>query len=296
MNMPKPKSALTPKSELPWSFWDAAIRFIFYYGLILIFMMVFQLGLPNLVSLANITINTYVVEATVVGVVGFLLTYIFLTFDQKKLSSLGFKLHKRFLVLIIIALVVTTIALSFAYYIEHLGGVVDFNKMWDGRYHIEDLSRPNQLIDYLVIVFITFFGIAIGEEIMFRGYLQHIFESQTNVIMATLFSSILFGLLHSFLLLASSVQVIQSMVAVGISATIFGFVFTYASKISGKNLTLPILIHGIWNNIIFFFNTQFNYENIGNIMAEITSQIVAACVLIGLLFIINRYTDLIRSD
>ena len=294
--MPKPTSALTPKSELPWSFKDASIRFVFFYGLILIFNMVFQLGIPPLVKLANITIDTYVVEATVVGVVGFLLTYFFLTVDHKKLVSVGFSLHKKFFIFIIIALITTSIALAIAYYIEHLGGVVDFNQMSEGRYFIEDLSRPNQLIDYSVIVFITFFGIAIGEEIMFRGYLQQIFESQTGVLKATLASSILFGLLHSFLLLNSSVQVLQSMIAVGVSATIFGFVFTYAAKISGENLTLPILIHGIWNNIIFFFNTNFNYENIGNIMAEITSQFVAACVLISMLYIMNRYTNLISSN
>ncbi len=296
MNIPKAKSALTPKNELPLSSKDAFIRVIFYYGLLIVFNLVFQLGLPPLINLANITIDYYVIEATVVGVVGFLLTILFMTFDQKKLTSLGFELHQKYLLLAIMAAITTTIALACAYYFEILGGVVSLKLMLENRYLIENLAKPNQLIDYSVIVFITFFGIAIGEEIIFRGYLQNIFESQTGIIKATFATSVLFGFLHSILLLMGDKQVLQSMIAVGVSATIFGFVFTYASKITGGNLTLPIFIHGIWNSIIFFFQTQYDYEDVFKIFSEIFSQIVAALVLISLLYMINKYTNVFHSE
>ena len=296
MNVPKAQSALTPKNELPLSSKDAFIRLIFYYGLLIIFNLVFQLGLPNLVSMANITIDQYVIEATVVGVIGFLLTILFLSFDQKKLASLGFQLHQKYILLAIIAAITTTIALAFAYYFEILGGVVSVKQMLDDRYLIENLTKPNQLLDYSVIVLITFFGIAIGEEIIFRGYLQNIFESQTGVIKATFASSVLFGFLHSILILMGNSQVLQSMIAVGVSATIFGFVFTYATKISGGNLTLPIFIHGVWNSIIFFFQTKYDYENVFKIFSEIFSQIIAAIVLISLLYVINKYTNVFHSE
>lgn len=295
MNIPKARSALTPKNELPLSSKDALIRIFFYYGLLIVFNLVFQLGLPSLIG-TNITINPYVIEATVVGVVGFFLTLFFLSFDQKKISSLGFSKHKKFLFLVLVGALTTPIALACAYTFEILGGVVSVKQMLADRYLIENFSNLHPLLDYSVIVFITFVGIAVGEEIIFRGYLQNLFESQTSVLKATFASSIMFGFMHSILILMGTVQVLQSMIAVGVSATIFGFVFTYASKITGGNLTLPIIIHGIWNSIIFFFDTKYDYVTAFKISSEIFSQIVAAIVLVGLLFIINRYTNLFHSD
>jgi hypothetical protein len=286
MNIPKAKSALTPKSELPWSSKDAMVRLIMYYGLILVFMLTFQLGFANIVSIiSNNTIDSLIIQAAVIGLVGFLLTYIFLSFDDKKIASVGFKSHKKLFLFIIIAFFTTVISLSVAYIIEIAGEVVSIDQMLSTRYMIE--SDFNDLLSFLIITLLTFFGIALGEEIMFRGYIQNVLESQTSYLRATAISSILFGLLHSFLLTAGNEQVLQSMIAIGLSATIFGFVFSYAYKISGNNLTLPILIHATWNSIIFFFNTDFDYATISKILFEIFSQLVAAIILIGLLMVIK---------
>ena len=114
-------------------------------------------------------------------------------------------------------------------------------------------------------------------------------ESQTSFLKATLVTSILFGFLHGFLNLTRGTDVFQWMIAVGVSATIFGFVFSYAYEITGKNLLLPIIIHGTWDSIIYYFKTVYNYHTIFNITAEIFSQVVAASVLIILLYLLKKY-------
>ena len=295
MNIPKAQSALTPKSDLPWSSKDAIVRLIIYYGLIMVFMMTLQLGFVNLVNLFNKNINI-VVEAAVIGIVGLILTYIFLSIDGKKFKSIGLFLPKNLFLYIIIGLIVTAISLSIAYVIEISGGVVNFQQIMDSRYQIENFGKIRELIDYLIMVFITFVGIAIGEEIIFRGYIQNLAESQTSFLKATFVSAVLFGFLHSFLNLTHGTDVIQWMVAVGVSAVIFGFVFSYAYEISGRNLFLPIIIHGTWDSIIYFFKTDYNYHNVLNVVAEISSQIIAAIVLIGLLYTINKYMISLGSE
>lgn len=295
MNIPKAQSALTPKSELPWSSKDAIIRSVLYYLLILVFLVTFQLGLIDLIFRINQSIDPLIIEAAVNGIIGFALTFIFLIFDGKKLSSVGFKLHKKFPFLIIVAFFCTVISLLSAYLIEMVGSVVSLDQMLQERYMIEDLTKITELLNYLIIVIITFFGIALGEEIMFRGYLQNVIESQTTYIKATAVTSILFGFLHSFLLVNGQTDVLQTMIAVGVSATIFGFVFSYAYKVSGRNLTLPILIHGIWNSIIFFFKTSFDYKTVSQISFEIFSQFIAAIILILLLFAFSKYFELTKE-
>lgn len=284
MDLPKAQSALTPKSDLPWSFRDAIIRLIIFYSLILVFLLTFQLGFTGLFHISN----PWFIEALIVGVVGLVLSFIFLSFDGKKVSSVGFLIHKKTGQLVIISLITTTISLTSAYIIEMSGGVVSLNQMLTQRYFVEDLSTPDQLFNYVLIVIITFCCIAVGEELMFRGYIQNILESQFSFLKATLISSILFGFVHSFLSLSGYQNVLNTMIALGVSATIFGFVFAYAYRITGNNLTLAILIHGIWDSIIYFFNTQYNYATISNVLTEISSQIVAALILIGLLYFLKK--------
>ena len=296
MNIPKTNSALTPKSELPWSLKDAIIRLIFYYGLILVFLMTFQIGLSNLLSNSLDAQGIIIVEATIIGIVGLVMTFVFLSFDDKKMSSIGFTYHDKYRILGIIGIITTAIALTIAYAIEMSGGVVDsLDVLLKNRYFIENLSKPTELLNFSALAFITFFGIAVGEEIMFRGYIQNVLESQTSFLKATFVASILFGFVHSFLNLPGNIDVVQKMVAIGVSATIFGFVFSYAYKITGRNLFLPIIIHGTWDSIIYFFKTNYHYTTVFNVLTEIFSQIVAAIVLVGLLYVTKRFIDIKKS-
>lgn len=297
MNIPKAQSALTPKSDLPWTAKDAYLRLFSYYGLIMVFMMTLQLGFANLLIHINKNANSFIVEAAIDGIVGIVLTLVFLSFDNKKFKSIGLSYHNKLGLLIIVGLVLTIISLSCAYAIEMYGGVVaNLSTLLNDRYKIEDLGNISNLLNYSAIVIITFLGIAVGEEIMFRGYIQNLMESQTTFLRATIVSSVLFGFLHSFLDLTSTQYVIQTMVAVGVSATIFGFVFSYAYEISGKNLLLPIIIHGTWDSIIYFFKTQYVYHTLLNVLAEIFSQLIAASVLILLLYLLKKYVFSFESN
>lgn len=233
-------------------------------------------------DLVNLPILVANIQAAVIGFIGIGLTFIFLKYDDKSFSHIGVKRRSNITFLVLVALGATVFALFVANIIESLGNVVSFDQMMRDRFKIEsDLSA---LIEFGFRFIVVLGGIAIGEEIMFRGYIQNLLESQISFKYATIISSVLFGLIHSFLLTSATKQAIQSMVAVGISATIFGFVFAYAYHITGKNIILPVLIHGIWNNIIFYFNTEYNYETIWNILAEILSQLVAALIILYILY------------
>ena len=296
MNIPKAQSALVPKSDLPWSTRDALIRFVFYYGLILVFLLILQLGAYNIIANSNSSINPFIIAAAINGIVGLVLSFVFLSFDGKKFSVLGLAYHKQIILLAFIAIITTVIALAIAYIIEIYGGVVKASELSTKRFKIENLSNLNIFVSYFFIFLMTFFGISLGEEIMFRGYILNIIESQSGFLKAAIVSSVLFGFLHSFLRLSGTQDVLNGMIAVGVSALIFGFVFAYAYKISGNNLVLPILIHGIWDAIIFFFNNDYYYSKLINVIFEIFSQLVAAIVLILLLFALSKVFSFQNSN
>lgn len=296
MNIPKAQSALAPKSDLPWSTRDALIRLVFYYGLILVFLLILQLGAYNIIANSNSSINPFIIAAAINGIVGLVLSFVFLSFDGKKFSVLGLAYHKQIILLAFIAIITTVIALAIAYIIEIYGGVVKASELSTKRFKIENLSNLNIFVSYFFIFLMTFFGISLGEEIMFRGYILNIIESQSGFLKAAIVSSVLFGFLHSFLRLSGTQDVLNGMIAVGVSALIFGFVFAYAYKISGNNLVLPILIHGIWDAIIFFFNNDYYYSKLINVIFEIFSQLVAAIVLILLLFALSKVFSFQNSN
>lgn len=296
MNIPKAQSALVPKSDLPWSTRDALIRLVLYYGLILVFLLTLQLGITNIISNINNSINPLIIDSAINGIIGLVLSFIFLSFDGKRISVLGLTYHKKFILFVFIALITTSIALAVAYIIEIYGGVVKVSEVINNRYRIEDFSNLSNLLNYFMIFLMTFLGISLGEEIMFRGYILNLIESQSGFLKAAIVSSVLFGFLHSFLRLSGTQDVLNGMIAVGVSALIFGFVFAYAYKISGNNLVLPILIHGIWDAIIFFFNNDYYYSKLINVIFEIFSQLVAAIVLILLLFALSKVFSFQNSN
>ncbi len=84
---------------------------------------------------------------------------------------------------------------------------------------------------------------AFGEEIIFRGYLCNrltdvVGNSRAGWTLALAFSSVFFGLLHSY-------QGVSGMIDVSISGALFGFGY----YLSGRNLWVAILMHGIADTI-----------------------------------------------
>jgi len=125
--------------------------------------------------------------------------------------------------------------------------------------------------------------IGIGEEILFRGYLQRILESRYSFENSALISAFLFGFLHFWL--KSTSRSVLSMVAILFSATVIGLTFSYTFKITGYNLIFPIAIHGFWDFFLFIFQIDFIYNTWLQVGMEIFASTIGAIVI----FLLVRY-------
>jgi membrane protease YdiL (CAAX protease family) len=139
------------------------------------------------------------------------------------------------------------------------------------------------------------FAIALGEEILFRGYLQRVLETQYSFIFAALVSAFLFGLLH--LLLLAPTGNIEEMFAILFSAFAIGLTFSYTFKTTKYNLILPVAIHGVWDFIIFVFQAEFSYPNFFAASMEILASIIGASIIFLLMYLYkNKRLALVQTD
>jgi len=120
-------------------------------------------------------------------------------------------------------------------------------------------------------------AIGLGEELLFRGYLQTILETKYSFMFSAIVSAFLFGLLHFFLWwptgnLENSIAILFSAFAIGLSLS---FVF----KITNYNLTLAVAIHGFWDFILFAFQAEFVYIDLPHVIIEIFASFIGAAVI-----------------
>lgn len=104
-------------------------------------------------------------------------------------------------------------------------------------------SNPLALIIGLIIVWTL---AAFGEELVFRGYIMHAFarpfeHKSIGWAFAVFLTSVLFGLGHSY-------QGFTGVILTGI----VGVLYALAFFICGRNLWVPILIHGLYDTTAFF--------------------------------------------
>ena len=85
----------------------------------------------------------------------------------------------------------------------------------------------------------TYFVVAVGEEIVFRGIMFRLLDSQFNVWVALLISAVVFGIAHIINPNATVVSTIGISLASGV---LFGLLFKYY-----RTLWVPIGIHWSWN-------------------------------------------------
>lgn len=116
-----------------------------------------------------------------------------------------------------------------------------------------DLSQFDEITGNPML-FLIYFGLiwtlaAFGEEIAYRGFivtrLSKIFGStQTSLIVAVIFSSIIFGIGHYY-------KGPAGMIDSGISGLTFGFLYIF----SGRNLWLSIFAHGFTDTfgLLYFY-------------------------------------------
>ncbi|MFX1516427.1 MAG: lysostaphin resistance A-like protein [Promethearchaeota archaeon] len=264
---------------------DLWIRVIIFFAICVILIFSFQIFVLRIVRevlnngapfSSNIEIN---LVRAMNGIVGIGLVYIFLQFDRQKLDTAGFSWNEKFAwEWILLSIPITIAGLIPTVLIESFFGIIFVRQ--------EVIDNPAVLIDPLGIIltfFVTMFAIALGEEIMFRGYLQTILETQYSFLIAAAVSAFLFGSLH-FLLLAPGGN-LEEMFAILFSAFIIGLTFSYAFKTTKYNLILPVAIHGVWDFIIFVFQAEFRYPDFFVASMEILASMVGALIIFVLIYL-----------
>jgi hypothetical protein len=113
-----------------------------------------------------------------------------------------------------------------------------------------DVLRGNvpALIFGLIVVWTL---AAFGEELIFRGYLMNTLarilgNKKEGWILALFFNSVLFGLGHTY-------QGISGVILLGIVGLLYALFYLG----SGRNLWVPILMHGLYDTsafLVIFFN------------------------------------------
>ncbi|UCG01032.1 MAG: CPBP family intramembrane metalloprotease [Candidatus Heimdallarchaeota archaeon] len=225
------------------------------------------------------------------GVVGIGLVYVFLQFDRQKLDSAGFSWNRELgWEWILVSIPITIAGLIPTVLIEWFFDIIIIPS--------EIVENPALLLDPIGIILtfiVTIFCIALGEEILFRGYLQTILETQYSFLFAAVVSALLFGLLHFFLLAPGGD--LEDMFAILFSAFAIGLTFSYAFKTTKYNLILPVAIHGVWDFLIFLFQAEFEYEDFFAASMEILASIVGAVIIFILIyFYTNKRLALVMTD
>lgn len=102
---------------------------------------------------------------------------------------------------------------------------------------------------FLALLPIQFLLTAPAEEFLFRGLIQGLFRRAYGIAPGIAIASILFGLIHYPALAGQE----GTFVVIGIlivSGAVLGIIYEYTG-----NLTVPILVHALWNVLVF--GTQY---------------------------------------
>ncbi|PWI47279.1 hypothetical protein CEE45_12350 [Candidatus Heimdallarchaeota archaeon B3_Heim] len=261
-----------------YSIFDLWLRVILFFSICVILIFSFQSFVLPLVTTVfnngedyplNIRLN---IQRAMNGIVGIGLVYVFLRMDRLKMTSTGFLWDKsRANEWILLSIPIALAGLIPTVIIEWLFEIIIINELLD-------------VLGILLTLFVAIFFIGVGEEILFRGYLQRILESRYSFQNSALISAFLFGLLH-FWLVAASNGGIRYMVTILFSAFVIGLTLSYTFKITGYNLIFPVAIHGFWDFFLFIFQAEFIYDTWLQAIIEICASTIGALVI----FLIVRY-------
>lgn len=197
-----------------------------------------EIAIAALVIIFDLLIPTVVVLAIIA---------LSLFFFKDTISSLGFKkpnkAHRMIIIVLLLALVWTIVQFSITLpLLNHLTGTAQNLSAYE--------NLKGNIVNLLFLLFLTWTIAAFGEEIVYRGFLQHkirhvVGNSFFAVALAVGISSGLFGLAHS------------EQGIVGIAVTFVDAVFFSIVKIKfSDNIWASILGHGFNNSIglvTFFF-------------------------------------------
>jgi membrane protease YdiL (CAAX protease family) len=256
---------------------DLWIRVVLFFAICVILIFGFQVFIVPIVrTLFNngnefpLTLELSIVRA-MNGIVGVGLVYIFLMFDRRKLNVVGFEWNSNWAKeWILISIPIAFIGLVPTVIIELL-------------FNIVVLEEPLDIIGVFITLLVTIFAIGLGEEILFRGYIQTILETKYSFRFGALVSAFLFGLLHFWL--AATTGNVYHMIAILFSAIVMGLSFSYSYKVTQNNLILPVAIHGFWDFFLFIFQADFIYDSWLKVIIEISASIVGATIIFLLVYL-----------
>ena len=177
-------------------------------------------------------------------------------FQVNELKSLTFKNKSvlLFLVAFVLAMNVPQIG-NDATYINELIGLDTLQEFFLG---IDDLDDKKSLISQYILLLpnadrgwiITVIGLAlipaVGEELMFRGYLMNLFSQKSNYHNGIAISALIFAFVHFNF---------SNFFYYFVLGVVMGYVYYW-----GKNLFFPILIHFL-NNALVVFGYLYSISN-----------------------------------
>ena len=106
------------------------------------------------------------------------------------------------------------------------------------------LAGRDHPILFLVLLPITLFLVAPGEELVFRGIVQGQFRRGYGVVPAVVMASLLFGVSHSGALAGEGT--VAYLAVATVLGLILGVVYEYT-----ESIVVPIAIHAVWNTTIY---------------------------------------------
>lgn len=122
---------------------------------------------------------------------------------------------------------------------------------------------PDKLNDVLILsVYVIFHG-GVKEELFFRGVLFELIKvNSQNIVIALVFTSIAFGLIHTF----------DNFISITFLYYVFMGFLLGLLKLWSKNIFVPILFHAGWNIWIAFTNKVNNIGPLISISTLTSSQ------------------------
>lgn len=111
----------------------------------------------------------------------------------------------------------------------------------------------------LALLLVATMLVGVAEEGVFRGYILNKINQKLGVKKALFYSSILFGLLHSVNFLAGP-SIAQTIAQVVLTAAM-GYVFGVIYLKTNRDLLLVMVLHGIYDFLVFSFTYLKNLNN-----------------------------------
>jgi membrane protease YdiL (CAAX protease family) len=158
--------------------------------------------------------------------------------DKRRISSLGFSLHRGWLKSIGVGLFLGAALMGMVFFVEIIFGWIDVKGFaWQ--------SRPD-FTNALASAIIHMLLVAVSEEAIFRGYILQNLEECFGTRTAVIVSSILFGALH----LLNPTGAEWAKYVIPFTITLAGVMFAVA-YLAHRSLWLPIALHFSWNICLY---------------------------------------------